>query len=226
MNKGWNVAGCGRSSEPDEAFESKSYLYKEVDISDHAAQQAFLAEVKELFGSPDVWVNNAGVLEPIGMGRNLDPAAVAKIVSTNILGVMYGTQLFLAELHQMGRQGTVVNISSGAAHSVYQGWSAYGASKAAVDHYSCIVADEEQVFGNRVFSLAPGVVESRMHEIIRSQKPEDFPLVEKFRDLHQGDMMMSPDLTSEAIFKLATFELPKDLDSVLDVRTIDFYSKF
>ncbi len=54
-------------------------------------------------------------------------------------------------------------ITSGAAQKVYPGWSAYGASKAAMDQWVHVVGAEQQVRGGvKVFGVAPGVVDTPM----------------------------------------------------------------
>ena len=57
----------------------------------------------------------------------------------------------------------LVSISSGAATKVIDGWSLYGASKAALDHFSRHVARELEIqkeTTTHVYSVAPGVVDT------------------------------------------------------------------
>jgi NAD(P)-dependent dehydrogenase (short-subunit alcohol dehydrogenase family) len=57
----------------------------------------------------------------------------------------------------------VVNISSDAAVNAYQGWGAYGASKAALLHLSRIWNEELAAAGVRVLSIDPGDMDTPMH---------------------------------------------------------------
>lgn len=53
-------------------------------------------------------------------------------------------------------KGRVVFVSSGAAVTGYQGWGAYGASKAAMNHLSTTIAAEEPDITS--ISIRPGVI--------------------------------------------------------------------
>lgn len=154
-----------------------------VDVADAEAVEAFADAVTEQLGPIDLWVNNAGVLEPIGPQRDHDPDLVGRALAVNVGGVANGTRTFTrrARTWPSGRR-VLVNISSGAARSIYEGWSIYGAAKAAVDHFTEIVAAEEP--GVICHAVSPGVVETGMQELIRAQDEATFPAVERFRQLH------------------------------------------
>ena len=58
--------------------------------------------------------------------------------------------------------GRVVNISSDAAVEAYPGWGNYGASKAALDHVSAVLSEEEPDL--RVYAVDPGDMNTAMHQ--------------------------------------------------------------
>jgi NAD(P)-dependent dehydrogenase (short-subunit alcohol dehydrogenase family) len=69
--------------------------------------------------------------------------------------------------------GTIVNISSDAAVEPYPRWGAYGASKAALDHLSRIMAAELRDAGVRVLAIDPGEMNTDMHrDAIPDADPE------------------------------------------------------
>ena len=153
-----------------------------VDVTDAAAVEAFADAVTEQLGPIDLWVNNAGVLDPIGPARTLDAAAVDQALLVNIGGVMTGSRVFVDGARRSPPSRRVlVNISSGAATSIYEGWSVYGATKAAVDHFTEIVAAEEPHLA--VYAVAPGVVDTDMQALIRAQDEGSFPAVDRFRQM-------------------------------------------
>lgn len=219
---GMKVACCGRSAAPTESLPTPAdgVFYRAVDVRDMNALQQFAADAQETLGPASLWVNNAGVLTPIGMTRDLDPKAVHLHMEVNLLGVFHGTQVFLRRLHAEGRHGTLVNITSGAATHAYAGWSSYCATKAAVDQFTRVVATEETPHGQRVYALAPGIVETAMQQLVRQQRPEDFPEVEKFHRLADEGAMMSPDVAAETILHLAFDAEPPSREVVLDVRSL------
>jgi NAD(P)-dependent dehydrogenase (short-subunit alcohol dehydrogenase family) len=64
--------------------------------------------------------------------------------------------------------GTVVSVSSDAAVEAYAGWGGYGASKAALDQLTAVLAVEHP--GLRVYAVDPGDMATDMH---RAAAPED-----------------------------------------------------
>jgi benzil reductase ((S)-benzoin forming) len=109
-------------------------------------------------------------------------------------------------------------ITSGAAHSVYQGWSAYGAGKAAVDQWVRTAGAEQARRGGRVrvLAVAPGVVATAMQEQIRATPAGDFPEVARFEGLHRTGQLREPAQVATAIWAL----LDRDLENgaVVDLR--------
>lgn len=165
-----------RSARPDEAITGS------VDVTDAEAVERFAATVAERLGPIDLWINNAGVLQPIGPLRDAEPAEIEAHVRTNVLGALYGSRAYARHLRaHPGHEGVLVNVTSGAATSAYAGWSAYCASKAAVDQLTRVVAIEEADAGLRAHAIAPGVVDTDMQAAIRATSPGAFPAVDRFR---------------------------------------------
>lgn len=162
-----------------------------VDVADAGAVDRFADAVVGQLGPIDLWVNNAGLLEPMGPNRTLDPVLVSQALQVNIAGVANGTRTFSrgARRWPPGRRA-LVNISSGAAAKNYQGWSIYGATKAAVDRFTEVVALEEPDLA--CAAVAPGVVETDMQVAIRAADQATFPDVERFRQLHRDGGASSP----------------------------------
>lgn len=166
-------------------------------VTDRAAVDAFTRRVEERLGRIDLWINNAGLLEPIGPLRGADAAAWARNIDVNVMGVFHGTQAYLAHLERTGGAsagaaaggpaggGILVNISSGAGRKGYFGWSAYCAGKAAVDRMSECLALEEKSRGLRVHAVAPGIIETEMQEQIRAATAEQFPERDRFVKIHR-----------------------------------------
>ena len=173
-----------------------------VDVTDAAAVDRFAADVAARFGRVDLWVNNAGVLEPIAPLRDADPAAVATNVEVNVLGVMHGSAAFARHVRSRPGGGVLVNITSGAATNPYAGWAAYCASKAAVDQLTRVVAVEEAGAGLRAYAVAPGVVDTDMQATIRATPEDRFPTVERFRDLARTGAFNTPPWVADQVLRL------------------------
>lgn len=186
---GASLGLCARS-EP-RAPRGARALTGAVDVTDAARLDRFAEAVSASLGAIDLWVNNAGILGPVGPQRDHDPAEVDRALRINVGGVANGSRSFtrLARGWPPGRR-VLVNISSGAARSPYEGWAVYSATKAAVDQYTRAVAIEEpQVLCHAV---APGVVETAMQEQVRALDEDAFPAVDRFRQIHAEGRANSP----------------------------------
>jgi NAD(P)-dependent dehydrogenase (short-subunit alcohol dehydrogenase family) len=204
LEQGLAVAACARHRPRlpggDEAGNS---LAEAADVTDAEAVMRFCEATVERFGRIDLWINNAGLLAPIGPLRDNDPAEFARHIEVNVLGVFHGSRAFIRHLHARGGTGVLLNISSGAARNAYAGWSAYCAAKAAVDRMSESIALEEAETGLRVHAVAPGIIDTDMQAMIRSCSPEQFPRVQKFLDLKANDGFSSPRFVADKLLELA-----------------------
>jgi NAD(P)-dependent dehydrogenase (short-subunit alcohol dehydrogenase family) len=163
-----------------------------VDVTDAGAVDDFAREVVDHFGRIDLWVNNAGVLAPIGRLADLEPSALHEHLDINVLGVAFGSSTFARHVRSRTGGGVLVNISSGAATTPYEGWGPYCASKAALEMITEVIAREELSHGLRAYALSPGVVDTDMQAMIRSTPAERFPIVGRFRQLHQEGGFNAP----------------------------------
>ena len=218
LREGMRVAVCARGEIDSELTDAGAFA-AQVDVRDYAAVEGFLVAVADRFGPVDLWVNNAGVLAPIGMTRDTDPEAWKALIDINVVGVYHGARAYIRHLRSAGHRGCLINIGSGASRSAYAGWGPYCASKAAVDHFTRVLAEEESEVA-RVFCLAPGVIETGMQEYIREQSADAFPAVDKFRAMHADGVLKGVESPARAMLELA-FGPRRGADEVcLDVRTM------
>ncbi|UWR22259.1 SDR family oxidoreductase [Sulfitobacter sp. S190] len=121
----------------------------------------------QAFGGLDVLINNAGVIDPIGAMVEQDPDAWGQLIDINVKGVFNGIRAAAPAL-RAGGGGSVLTISSGAAHNAIEGWSAYCASKAAVNMMNRSLHLEEAANGIRAIGLSPGTVATEMQRTIKA----------------------------------------------------------
>lgn len=200
-SRGIRLGLCARSL-PD-APAGVDCVTRSVDITDPRAVQAFADEVAETLGPIDLWINNAGVLDPIAPLRDIESVDFLRLIDINVMGVMHGSQTFIRHRRRRGGGGVLINISSGASQRGYPGWSAYCASKAAVDRFSEAIAAEEADQGLRVHAVAPGVVDTDMQSNIRSTPKERFPMVDKFHQLKADNHFNTPEFVAEHLLAYA-----------------------
>ena len=174
-------------------------------VSGDASREADCREVVgravERFGRIDALVNNAGVLQPIAPIAGANPQSWAYNLAVNLLGPFYLIHHALPHLRR--RQGRVINVSSGAAVRATQGWSAYCAAKAALNHFTRVLAAEEPDIV--ALSVRPGVVDTAMQQTIREEGAQGMPSDShrRFEQYHEQGQLLPPEEPGRALAALA-----------------------
>jgi NAD(P)-dependent dehydrogenase (short-subunit alcohol dehydrogenase family) len=137
------------------------------DVSDFAALAAAVQQAESDLGPVGVLVNNAGVISPIGRIAEIDPAAWARVIDINLTGVFNGMRAVLPGMVARGG-GTILTVSSGAAHNPLEGWSHYCASKAGAAMLTRTLDLEYRAAGIRAMGLSPGTVATEMQVEIKA----------------------------------------------------------
>ncbi|MFJ7042847.1 SDR family NAD(P)-dependent oxidoreductase [Streptomyces sp. NPDC101112] len=124
------------------------------DVTDAAHRAALVAAARAL-GGLDLLVNNASALgaEPLVRLEELALDGLRRALEVNVVAALGLVQEALPLLRASGA-GAVIDVSSDAAVEAYETWGGYGASKAALDHLSAVLAVEEP--GLRVWAVDPG----------------------------------------------------------------------
>ena len=165
---GWRLVVDARSAAPLEELAEQlraggaaGVVAVEGDVTDAGHRRRLVEEAQRL-GSLDLLVNNAGALGPSPLPRleALAPAALAPLVAANVAAPLALVQEALPLLRRS--RGTVVAITSDAAVEAYEGWGAYGASKAALEQLHRVLAAEEPEL--RVVVFDPGDMRTQMHQ--------------------------------------------------------------
>jgi NAD(P)-dependent dehydrogenase (short-subunit alcohol dehydrogenase family) len=119
------------------------------------------------FGGLDILIGNAGVIEPVAMLAESDPEAWGAAIDINLKGVYHGMRAAMPHMLKQGH-GTIITISSGAAHNALDGWSHYCASKAGAAMMTKAAHVEGAAQGLRVMGLSPGTVATQMQREIKA----------------------------------------------------------
>jgi NAD(P)-dependent dehydrogenase (short-subunit alcohol dehydrogenase family) len=137
-------------------------IVADVALPDAAVQIAHQATA--LLGEVDLVVHNASQLGPTPLRSWLDTESedLAAVLQTNLIGPFRLTKALVGPMRLRNR-GEVVLISSDAAVEPYPTWGPYAVSKAALDHFGRILAEELTGEGLRVFSVDPGEMDTQMH---------------------------------------------------------------
>ena len=134
------------------------------DVSSWPQTSPAMEAVSAKWGRIDVLVNNAGQIEPIARIADAAPQDWAQAVQVNLAGAFHAIRAVLPHMKAAGG-GTIINVSSGAATSPYEGWSAYCAAKAGVLMLTRSLHLEEGP-AIRALGLSPGTVATDMQRRI------------------------------------------------------------
>ena len=142
-------------------------LVQACDISDYTSVSAAVDATIKTFGQLDIVINNAGAIEPISHLRSVDPVGWDKVIDVNLKGVFYAMRAALP--HMLGRgSGTIITVSSGAAHNPVEAWSHYCASKAGAAMLTECLHLENGASGIRAMGMSPGTVATQMQRDIKA----------------------------------------------------------
>ncbi|MGH8934144.1 MAG: SDR family NAD(P)-dependent oxidoreductase [Egibacteraceae bacterium] len=134
------------------------------DVADERHREALVAAAHDL-GGLDVLVHNASALGPAAGPRPLPAVAdypveaLERVFSVNVLAPLRLTQLALPLIRPGGR---ILAITSDAAVEAYEGWGGYGASKAALEQLTAVLAEERKDL--RVYRVDPGDMNTQMQQ--------------------------------------------------------------
>lgn len=196
-----------------------------ADLADPASwasvAELFARELKGFAGERAVFFHSAGTLTPIGFAGEVPPDAYARQVVLNSAAPQVLGEAFVRASREADCRCELVIISSGAATGIYEGWSAYGPGKAAVDQWVRTVGAEQKSRGGRcrLLAVAPGIVATPMQEQIRATPQSDFPDLERFVALHADGELRDPDEVGAELWALLDRNLENG--SVLDLRDAD-----
>ena len=201
--RGWNLILTARDPERlrlarDELAQITHVTALPGDVVDPAHREA-LAVLARGHAGLDAIVNNAGILGPSPQPTLLEYPLemLVEVFLTNVLAPLAVIQELRAELKPGAR---IINVTSDAAVNAYPGWGGYGASKAALEQLSAVLAAENRDL--RVYSVDPGDMRTEMHQAAYpGEDISDRPLPEEkvpgFVAILEGDLPSGRYVASE-----------------------------
>jgi NADP-dependent 3-hydroxy acid dehydrogenase YdfG len=169
--QGWTVFAVARRAERLAALEAETgAVALPADISEDDDVSRLLARVTEA-GGIDTLVNIAGGArgaDTIGDASTEDWEWMYRV---NVLGTMKLTRAFLPMLRAHG-EGTVLNLTSTAGISAYEGGGGYNAAKFAQHAMTGALRLEEVANNIRVIEVAPGLVQTEEFALNRLGDPQ------------------------------------------------------
>jgi NAD(P)-dependent dehydrogenase (short-subunit alcohol dehydrogenase family) len=160
------------------------------DVSDAGHRRALADAAREL-GRLDLVVNNASTLgaSPLPAVADLSPEILRRVLDVNTISPMALIRETLPLLRE-SPDPRILNVTSDASVAHYPSWGGYGSSKAALDHLSATLAEEERAI--RVWAVDPGDMRTEMHQAAFpgqdiSDRPDPATVVPSLLALIAGD---------------------------------------
>jgi NAD(P)-dependent dehydrogenase (short-subunit alcohol dehydrogenase family) len=176
-----------------------------VDVADEDSVSSCFETVRAELGNVTILVNNAGtpgVPLPVAATK---PESWRRAFDVNVTGTFLCAKEALPGMAS-ANWGRIINVSSAAARHPVAGMSAYGASKAALDQLTRVLALEGEPYGISVMGVYPGVIDTRMQEESRSfgQNLIGKQLHRMFQGYKDYNMLRPPEEPAELISYLCT----------------------
>lgn len=197
-----------------------NFIHTELDLADICSLENFYFSDLNDIDSVTL-INNAGLIgdiKPVGQKSN---AIISKTIRVNATAVFILMNQFINQFQNLKAKKTIINISSGAGRHTVNSWAEYCASKAALDMFSIVTAEEQKKFKNpiKIFSIAPGVVDTSMQKEIRSVKAEDFDQLEYFQNLKTEHKLAKPEKVAEQFISMLQ-NAEQYTEVILDLRNL------
>ncbi len=149
------------------------------DVRDPEQLQSLWNEAMSRFGKIDIWINNAGLSGPQMMIWELAPEKVKEVVNTNILGVIFGSQIAVRGMLDQG-YGSIYNMEGmGGDGRMHEGLIPYGMTKYGVNYFTKGLVKETKGRTLIVGSLRPGMVITSFITDQYKDRPEEFEKVKR-----------------------------------------------
>ena len=155
------------------------------------------------FGRIDGIVNCAGIIEPISSISDCDPQLWKDNWEVNVLAAVLLTKTALPHLRESSGRNLIV--SSGLSDSPMPGLGAYGVAKAALNHFTKVMAEEEKTLTS--IAIDPGIVDTAMQERIRTGGAVGMPTNKHalFVGFHEKGQLLPPERPARSLAILALY---------------------
>ena len=130
-------------------------------VASSADIQALIDHAVASFGSIDIWINNAGVNQPMRAIWELTEAEIDAVLNIDLRGAILGSRLAALQMEKQSEGGYIYNIEGyGSNDAMMLGLNLYGTSKRAVTHFTQAFAKELAERGSKVKAgrLSPGIM--------------------------------------------------------------------
>jgi len=174
-----------------------------TDITDPAAIDQLIILTLRAFKHIDILVNNAAVITPIGKVWEVSHVEWQALITVNVIGPYLCCRAALPHMLDRG-DGVIINVTSGAAAKNIAGWSAYCASKSALDRFTGVLAEEVAHTGIVVNGMDPGPTRTDMQAQAQRNHRTAFPAVKQPGEQPERKRLFQPEEAAQLNLWLAS----------------------
>ena len=162
------------------SFEGK-FIYVPCNVQEKAAQQNLWDLSLTQWGSIDIWINNAGQNMPHEFSWDIDEPCVENIIQTNLIGMIYGSQIAAKEMIKQG-SGAIYSMEGLGSNNMIQPKTIlYGTTKHALSYFMRGLAKELEGTGVIAGRLSPGMMLTDFITKTSDGNPSEVIADQKFR---------------------------------------------
>lgn len=144
------------------------------DVRDSDQVRSLWHEAATRFGKIDIWINNAGMSGPQTEVWQYAPSQVRDVVETNLVGLIFGSQVSVKGMLQQGH-GNIYNMEGmGSDGRMHDGLLLYGMTKYGVSYFTRGLAKETKGSSIIVGSIRPGMIVTDMIKNQYIDRPEEW----------------------------------------------------
>ena len=143
-------------------YEKTGILAKYCDVSRYDQVEGLWNSAKEKFGHVDIWINNAGVGHPETFIWDYSREIIDKVITTNIMGAMYGLRVASKGMLEQGFGGIYNMEGLGSSGPIIKGLALYSTTKAALAYLTGAAVKEACGTPIIIGSIRPGMVATKL----------------------------------------------------------------
>ncbi|MXN45126.1 2-dehydro-3-deoxy-D-gluconate 5-dehydrogenase KduD [Shinella kummerowiae] len=201
---GADIVGVGRSAMTETAADvtsaGRTFLSITADLSKPGVAGAVIADVLEAGATPDILINNAGII------RRADALEFTEedwdaVLDTNLKSVFFLCQAFAKAAIAAERKAKIINIASLLSFQGGIRVPSYTAAKSGLAGLTKLMANEWAARGINVNAIAPGYVETNNTVALRADAERSADILKR---IPAGRWATPDDMAGAAVFLAAT----------------------
>ena len=183
-SRGWSVSCCATRPSPLHSLAEElgpDHLAKVCDVTNEGQVENFASEVLQRFGTPDLLLNNAAVINRNAPLWEVSTNEFSRLMEVNLTGVHRMIRAFIPAMIRSGK-GVVVNFSSGWGRSVSPEVAPYCTSKWGIEGMTAALATELPA-GLAAVALNPGIINTEMLQSTFGEGAGSYPDPDRWAEI-------------------------------------------